>query len=457
MDIKHYHTIYFLGAGGIGMSALVRYFLKSKKRVLGYDKTPSPLTQMLEDEGAKLHYEENLELIQNENLTPDTTLVVYTPAVPTDHLEYRYFLKNNFVILKRAEALGIITKEYKNIAVAGSHGKTTTSSLLAHLLGQRKGGVNAFLGGVEKHSNTNFFYSNSSEWVVTEADEFDRSFLQLSPHIAIITSIDADHLDIYGEYEVLLQSFYDFADLVSSDGSLLINGKLKSDFQGRYSFKTYGLQADDDYRGEIVDERSGIFHFSTPKQRYENLQVGISGYYNIENTVAVLAALSEAGFDLPELIPFLKTFEGNFRRFDVQCRGEKLFVDDYAHHPKELKSLITAVKNMYVGKRVLGIFQPHLYTRTRDLADGFVEALSMLDEVVLLPIYPAREKPIEGITSEWLLAQLPKMPKVLAQKEMLIEILENRSFDIVLTIGAGDIDRLVMPLKNWMLNKFDCK
>ncbi|MCD6366882.1 MAG: UDP-N-acetylmuramate--L-alanine ligase [Bacteroidales bacterium] len=437
------------------MSALARHFHQSGKIVSGYDKTESPLTGKLQTEGIQIHFEEKDSQFLGNSFPKDKTLVIYTPAIPKENRELIFFQARNYTILKRAEILGLICKDYQNIAVAGSHGKTTISTLLAHLLAQSPVGCNAFLGGISNNYDTNYLYSKTSQFVVTEADEYDRSFLQLNPHIEIITAVDLDHLDIYHDEATLLENFQQFANQLNSDGTLILNHKLKDKFSLPKKTVTYGLTPTADFWSEIVDYQNSIFSFHTPTENFHNLQLGVPGDYNIENTTAALTALYLENNFYPGLKDALSNFRGNQRRFDIRFRNSgTIYIDDYAHHPRELEAIINAVKKLFPDKKVLGIFQPHLFSRTKDLADDFAKVLNNLDELVLLEIYPAREKPIPGITSEWLLEKINLDVKQLLHKNEIIPYLSNRKNEIILTLGAGNIDRLVPKIEQLLTLNF---
>ncbi len=441
-------TVYFLGIGGIGMSALARYYAAEGARIFGYDRTRSELTHHLENEGMHIHYNENIDALPEE-----IDLVVYTPAVPSDHKEYIYLQKTGIPIKKRSEVLGMLSKQYKTIAVAGTHGKTTTSTLAAHLMRQSNVDCQAFLGGIAKNYESNLLLSKHSEFMVTEADEFDRSFLQLHPHIAVITSVDADHLDIYQNKKTFVDTFSQFTGNIRENGFLLIKKgvDLGPAENSKYTIFQYADNTKADFYAtgiRLVDQK---YHFTLihPKGEIHDLVLGVPGRYNIENAVAASACALLCGVSENELREGLKTFAGVHRRFDIRVQTEKLvYIDDYAHHPEELKACITSTREMYPNRKITGIFQPHLYTRTRDFADEFGQSLSLLDEVILLPIYPARELPIEGITSEMLLEKIVTNNKTLVEKKDLVNYLKNKELDVLLTLGAGDIDTLVAPIEN---------
>ena len=453
MKINDYTYYYFIGIGGIGMSALARHFHGLGKIVEGYDKTPSPLTTTLQSEGINIHFEE-FDSLTNK-FPKNKTLIIYTPAIPKDNKELLFFRDANYDILKRAKVLGQICKDFQNIAVAGSHGKTTISTLLAHLFKQSPVGCNAFLGGISNNYDTNYLYSRSSRYVITEADEYDRSFLQLTPHIAIITAVDLDHLDIYHNEKNLLFSFQKFINQCQPDGTLILNHRLKNKFSLPANTVTYGLTPAANFWSEVVNHQEHIFSFHTPTEDFHNLQLGIPGEYNIENATAALTALYLDNNFYAALPDNLKNFKGNKRRFDIRFQNtDTIYIDDYAHHPQELEAIITAVRKLYPTKNMLGIFQPHLFSRTKDLADDFATALSDLDKLILLEIYPAREKPIDGITSEWLLSKVNLDNKQLLNKDEVIPYLSKTENEIILTLGAGDIDRLVPQIEELLTLKY---
>ena len=445
-------TYYFLGVGGIGMSALARYFAAKGFRVLGYDRTPSPLTQQLEAEGIVVQYDENLELVKE--LDKATTIVVRTPAVPADMAIYVWLREQGFEILKRAEVLGIVTRSARALCVAGTHGKTTTSTILAHILHQSHVGANAFLGGIANNYNTNLLL-DKSENVVVEADEFDRSFHHLAPYMSVITSMDPDHLDIYGTEEAYCESFAHYASLVQE---ALVVHKRVSGIGNRVSAKVYryAVGEEADFYADNVRVKDGEiwFDFHTPEHVVADVQLGVPVWVNVENGVAAMAVAWLMGVTDEELRNGISSFSGVYRRFNIHVNTPKVtYVDDYAHHPMELKACIESVRRLYPDRYVIGVFQPHLFSRTQDFADEFAEVLSGLDEVALLPIYPAREKPIEGVTSEWLMDKV-QAKRALVQPGILAKYLRERVKSrmaqgkdcVVTTMGAGDIDRQVRDI-----------
>jgi UDP-N-acetylmuramate--alanine ligase len=447
MNIEQVKEVYFLGIGGIGMSALARFFKNRGCSVFGYDRTSSPLTLELEAEGMEIHYEEDVDLI------PDgIDLVVYTPAVPKKHSEYQFFLENGYPILKRSQVLGMISSGYKTIGIAGTHGKTTISTLTAHLLQQTPNGVNAFMGGISKNYQSNLLLSARSEWVVVEADEFDRSFLHLFPQIAVITSVDADHLDIYKTILALKDSFTQFTAQIKPGGYLIIKKGISLNVIQRPGLKifTYSIDQEADFCIQKLRISKGhyIFDLKLGETSMESVELGLPGLFNVENAIASSAAAWLAGAMKEEIRKGLLSFSGVHRRFDMRINREDLiYIDDYAHHPEELKACINSVRHLYPDKKITGVFQPHLFSRTRDFADDFARSLELLDEVILLEIYPARELPIEGIDSQMLLNKINKTTKYVCKNDELIDLLKTLKPELLLTLGAGDIDKFVKPIE----------
>ena len=453
-------TYYFLGIGGIGMSALARYFAAKGFRVLGYDKTSSPLTQTLESEGIEVQYDDRLDGV--EQLDVAKTIVVRTPAVPEDMAVYVWLRDNGFTILKRAEVLGLITRQQQALCVAGTHGKTTTSTILAHILYQSHVGTNAFLGGIANNYGTNLLLNANSDYVVVEADEFDRSFHQLTPHISVITSMDPDHLDIYGTEEAYCESFAHYAGLV--EHALVVKKNIASRLSPLASrLYTYAVGEKADFYADNVRVEDGqiYFDFHTPNSVITDLQLGVPVWVNIENSVAAMAVAYMVGASEEELRHGIASFSGVYRRFNIHINTPQVtYIDDYAHHPQELAATIESVRRLFPDRYVIGVFQPHLYSRTHDFADGFAQVLDLVDEVALLPIYPARELPIPGVTSEWLLEKIQAkralvLPSILPK--YLRERVKNRLADgnkvVVITMGAGDIDRQVAEITNKLTYK----
>ncbi len=443
-------TYYFLGIGGIGMSALARYFAAKGARVLGYDRTPSPLTKELEAEGICVQYDDGLEVVKTLDLS--TTVVVRTPAVPEEFAVYVWLREHGFRILKRAEVLGMVTRSERALCVAGTHGKTTTSTMLAHILHQSHVGANAFLGGIANNYGTNLLLDRNSDLVVVEADEFDRSFHHLTPHISVITSMDPDHLDIYGTEEAYRDSFETYAGLVES--ALVVKRGLKLNYERlKARVYSYAVNEQADFYAANVRVSNGeiCFDFHTPEHVIANVQLGVPVWVNVENGVAAMAVAWLMGATDEELRSGMSSFSGVYRRFNIHLNTASVaYVDDYAHHPMELKASIESVRRLYADRYVIGVFQPHLYTRTRDFVDEFAQVLSGLDEVALLPIYPAREEPIKGVTSDWLLEKISTkralvLPNILAKylRERVKACVAQGKDCVVITMGAGDIDRKV--------------
>ncbi len=461
---------YFLGIGGIGMSAIARFLHQRGDNVSGYDRTPSPLTRQLEQEGIPVHYDDDPSLIPSH-----IDLVIYTPAVPTDTAEYQHLLALGLPIKKRSQVLGELTRGKRCIAVAGTHGKTSTSTLIAHLLSQTELGCSAFLGGISKNFGSNLLVNNDSEYVVVEADEYDRSFLQLHPYCAVITATDDDHLDIYGTHENLLQAFHQFAAQVDPEGTLILKQGLTLQphhhhddgeeehhdhdvhIEGvaaqTHSYTAHGIEAD--YYPWNVRNYNGNIYFDlrTPKGVIYDIELPNTALYNVENAVAAAAVAMTLGLNEYELRHGFKTYAGVNRRFDYRIKTPDLvYIDDYAHHPQEIAACLESIRYLYPGKRVVGIFQPHLYTRTRDFADQFAQVLSTLDELIMLPIYPARERPILGVTSSMVLRKIDSMSKYLCTPDQVLELVPALCPDVVVTMGAGDIDRLVPRLEETLKN-----
>ena len=445
MDVNTLKSVYFIGAGGIGMSALVRYFLSKGKKVGGYDRTPSELTLKLIEEGADIHYEEAPEKIPGEFKNPESTLVVYTAAMPEDHILLQYFRKHGFTIYKRAQVLGMLTRSSKGLCAAGTHGKTTTSTMTAHLLHQSPVGCDAFLGGISKNYGTNLLLSNNSSYVVIEADEFDRSFHWLSPYATIITSTDADHLDIYGTEEAYLESFNHYTSLIQPGGALIIREgiRLQPRLQEGVRLYTYSSESGD-FHAENIRIGGGeiVFDYVSPLGNIFDVQLGVPVAINIENGIAAMALAQLSGVSNEDIKTGMASFRGVDRRFDFKIKTDKMvYLSDYAHHPEEIKQSILSMRALYEGKRLTGIFQPHLYTRTRDFYQEFADSLSLLDEVILTDIYPARELPIEGVSSQLIYDNLrPGINKVLCKKEEVIDILKEKEIEVLMTLGAGDIE-----------------
>lgn len=451
-------NVYFLGAGGIGMSALERYFLACGKAVAGYDRTETPLTRALSAEGAQLHYEDNPELIPAGFRDAASTLVVLTPAIPADHKEWEWFRQRGFVIKKRAEVLGLLTRSMKGLCVAGTHGKTTTTAMTAHLLHQSHVGCNAFLGGITKNYGTNYLFSKESPYVVIEADEYDRSFHHLRPFASVITSTDADHLDIYGTEEAYIEAFRHYSTLIQPGGALIVHTGLKLKPEPGEDVRLYSYgRADGDFHAESLRIGGGriVFDLVSPIENVSDVELGVPVSVNIENGIAAMALAQLAGARADELRAAMATFGGVDRRFDFKIKRDDLvFLSDYAHHPEEIRQSILSVREVFAGRRLTAIFQPHLFTRTRDFYREFADSLSLLDEVILVDIYPAREKPIPGVTSQLIYDNLrPDMKRRLVQKEELPAIVHNERFDVLIVLGAGDVDDYVPELTQILLSR----
>ena len=445
MDVNTLKSVYFIGAGGIGMSALVRYFLSKGKKVGGYDRTPSELTLKLIEEGADIHYDEAPENIPSDFLNPESTLVVYTAAMPEDHILLQYFRKHGFTIYKRAQVLGMLTRSSKGLCAAGTHGKTTTSTMAAHLLHQSHIGCDAFLGGISKNYGTNLLLSDTSEFVVIEADEFDRSFHWLTPYATVITSTDADHLDIYGTEEAYLESFSHYTSLIQPGGTLIMRQGISLHPRLQEGVKCYTYSTESgDFHAENIRIGGGeiIFDYVSPLGNIQNVQLGVPVAINIENGIAAMALAQLSGVTNEEIKAGMASFRGVDRRFDFKIKTDKIvYLSDYAHHPEEIKQSILSMRALYEGKKMTGIFQPHLYTRTRDFYQEFADSLSLLDEVILTDIYPARELPIEGVSSQLIYDNLrPGIEKTLCKKEEILEILKGKEIEVLITLGAGDIE-----------------
>ncbi len=458
----NFSQYYFLGIGGIGMSALARYFNSRGYKVAGYDRTETKLTRNLNNEGIAVIYEDCEKTIPTEFFSPKHTLVVITPAIPITHNQLVFFKSKGYTIVKRSELLGMITEEKNAICVSGTHGKTTTSTMIAHLLHQSSVECSAFLGGISQNYGTNYLTSNSSSYVVIEADEYDRSFHHLKPYMAVITSIEPDHLDIYGDYQSVLDSFAYFSSLIRSDGILLINSKVKLNPRVVKGVKkyTYGIDENSDFYAKNIRTFSNkiIFDFVSPTETIHDIKLNIPIKINVENSVAAIAMAWLNGVEKDEIRTGMSTFSGIYRRFNFLLQNDNItFIDDYAHHPAELDAGISSLKELYPNRKITGIFQPHLYSRTLDFANEFAKSLSELDELILLDIYPAREQPIEGVTSEMILNKVKIEEKVVTTKEKLLDVLDKRDFEVVVTFGAGDIEMIVPKIKEYLKKRYDEK
>ena len=448
MNIETIQSVYFVGAGGIGMSALIRYFLSLGKRVAGYDRTSSELTARLVEEGAVIHYEEDVNQIPEWCRDAATTLIVYTPAIPNEHAELNYFRTNGFEIHKRAQVLGIITRSSKALCVAGTHGKTTTSTMAAHLLQQSHVGCTAFLGGISKNYGTNLLLSQESPYTVIEADEFDRSFHWLSPYMSVITATDPDHLDIYGTREAYLESFRHYTTLIQPGGALILHEGLALQPDVQSGVKVYTYSRDHgDFHAENIRIGGGDIYvdFVAPDTRICDVQLGVPVSINIDNGVAAMALAHLNGVTDEEIKRGMASFRGVDRRFDFKLKTDRIvFLSDYAHHPAEIAQSVRSIRELYQDKKITAIFQPHLYTRTRDFYHEFADSLSLLDEVILTDIYPAREEPIPGVSSQLIYDQLrPGIEKCLCRKEDVLALLETKDIEVLIVLGAGDMDNYV--------------
>ena len=457
MDIKEIKSVYFLGAGGIGMSAIARYFLHKGLVVAGYDKTPSALTHRLEQEGMLLHYDENIDEIPHACRNPQVCMVVYTPAIPESHVELQYFKSNSFEVLKRAQVLGSLTKTHRGLCFAGTHGKTTTSTMCAHIMHQSHVDCNAFLGGISKNYGSNYILSDTSDYIVIEADEFDRSFHWLRPWMSVITSTDPDHLDIYGTKEAYLESFRHYTTLIKPGGALIIHEglEMQEDVNDEVRVFRYSLNGGDFHAENIKIENGAItFDFISPIENVTQVELGHPIPINVENAVAAMAMAQLNGCTAEELRYGMSTYKGVDRRFDFKVNNERhVFLSDYAHHPKEIYQSAKSLRELYHDRHVTAIFQPHLYTRTRDFYKEFAEALSQLDEVILCDIYPAREAPIPGVTSALIYNELTCKEKSMIHKEDVIDLVKKRDFDVLVVLGAGDLDNYVPQMTKIIENK----
>lgn len=458
MELKDIKSVYFVGAGGIGMSAIARYFIHKGLVVAGYDKTPSNLTNQLEKEGMLIHYEENIEEIPHACKNSATTLVIYTPAIPQEHKELTFFRENGFCVEKRAQVLGMLTRTNKGLCFAGTHGKTTTSTMCAHIMHQSAVDCNAFLGGISKNYGTNYILSEKSDYVVIEADEFDRSFHWLRPWMSVITSTDPDHLDIYGTKEAYLESFRHYTTLIQPGGALIIHKglEMKPSVQEGVTVYEYALNEGDFHAENIKIENGEItFDFISPIESISNIRLGQPVPINIENGVAAMAMAQLNGCTAEELKYGISTYHGVDRRFDFKIKTDKLvFMSDYAHHPKEIFQSAKSIRELYKDKNITAIFQPHLYTRTRDFYKDFADSLSLLDRVVLCDIYPAREEPIPGVTSKLIYDNLkPGVEKEMIKKDDVLDFVKNNNFEVLVILGAGDLDNYVPQIEKILQKK----
>lgn len=458
MELKDIKAVYFVGAGGIGMSAIARYFIRKGMVVAGYDKTPSELTKQLEREGALLHYEENTDEIPHACRDPKQCLVIYTPAIPAEHKELQYFRTNGFTVEKRAQVLGTLTRTHKGLCVAGTHGKTSTSTMCAHILHQGHIDCNAFLGGISKNYSTNYIISAESDYVVIEADEFDRSFHWLRPWMSVITATDPDHLDIYGTKEAYLESFRHYTTLIQPGGALIIHRGLEMHADVQPGVKVYEYsRTEGDFHAENIriDNGTITFDFVSPIENVKDVELGQPVPINIDNGIAAMAMAQLAGCTAEELKYGMKTYRGVDRRFDFKINDSRhVLLSDYAHHPKEIYQSAKSIRELYKGRHITAIFQPHLYTRTRDFYRDFADALSQLDEVILTEIYPAREQPIEGVTSQLIYDNLrPGIEKSIIRKDDVLDLVKQRDFDVLVILGAGDLDNYMPQITKIIENK----
>ncbi|WP_262288308.1 UDP-N-acetylmuramate--L-alanine ligase [Hallella absiana] len=458
MELKDIKAVYFIGAGGIGMSALARYFIHKGLVVAGYDKTPSTLTQQLEKEGMVIHYRENVDEIPHACRDNKSCLVVYTPAIPAEHQELQYFRNNGFEVQKRAQVLGMLTRSHKGLCVAGTHGKTTTSTMCAHIMHQSHVDCNAFLGGISKNYGTNYILSKTSDYVVIEADEFDRSFHWLRPWMSVITATDPDHLDIYGTKEAYLESFRHYTELIQPGGALIIHKNLEMKPNVQEGVKTYTYSRDEgDFHAENIKIENGniTFDFISPVENVTNVKLGQPVPINIENGVAAMALAQLNGCTAEELRYGMSTYHGVERRFDFKINDDRhVLLSDYAHHPKEILQSAKSLRELYQGRKLTAIFQPHLYTRTRDFYKDFADALSHFDEVILTEIYPAREAPIPGVTSQLIYDNLKSgVEKSMIQKADVLNLVKSRDFDVLIILGAGDLDNMVPQITRILEDK----
>lgn len=463
MKLENYDTIYFLGIGGIGMSALARWFMKKGLHVYGYDKTNTVLTEALMKEGMIIHFDDAVSSIPSRvKEQKERTLVIFTPAIPKDHAEHAYLKEQDYTILKRSEVLGLLTKDYKTIAVAGTHGKTTTSSMIAHILKVANKNMVAFLGGITTNYDSNLVMQGevtSDTLVVVEADEFDRSFLRLYPEIAVVTSADPDHLDIYGDHASMITSFKDFIKQINKTGSLIIHESIDETLTGdteTVTKVTYSMSRGQFFADHIT-AKGGFFEFDLQGfGKVEHVTLGIPGFHNVENAIAAAIAVHKVGVGIPVIKKALTSFTGVKRRFEFVLKGNKvMFVDDYAHHPTEIEAFLRSIKSMYPRKKLIAVFQPHLFTRTRDFAQGFSESLSLADELFLMDIYPARELPIPGVDADMIFKNVTSKIKHRCSKSDVMEKLEATEIELIVTIGAGDIDTFVEPIRKMLIRRYE--
>ncbi|WP_421764746.1 UDP-N-acetylmuramate--L-alanine ligase [Ekhidna sp.] len=459
MELKEVNSAYFIGIGGIGMSALARWFHAKKIPVAGYDKTESALTKQLVDEDIEVHYEDQLDLIPDTFLEKEGNLIVYTPAIPSDHLELTYFQENGFTVMKRSEVLGMITKNHFTIAVAGTHGKTTTTSMIAHLLSHSRKGCSAFVGGIMSGTGNNLIIGDENAPVVVEADEYDRSFMRLNPNYTIITSLDPDHLDIYGDETAMLDTYEEFVKKTPKDGKVLMHSEAGFKINPGNKYVSYAIRNGDAVADALrIVNGAFVFTYRYGMEKISDIHLEFPGYHNVENALAAITVALDMGMEGREIRKLIRSYKGVKRRFEYVFRSpQATLIDDYAHHPEEINAFLKSVRSLAGKRKITAIFQPHLYSRTNDFKKGFAEALDKADEVILLDIYPAREEPIPGVSSKSIYDLMENENKVMVAKEHLIDELSNHNLDIVVTIGAGDIDREVPKVAEYMKNMFNPK
>lgn len=457
MDIAKLNTVYFLGVGGIGMSALARYFLAQGCDVYGYDKTKTELTEQLEKEGIQIHHQEDVEFLKNTISNQQDLLICYTPAIPKDNKELQFLQNNGFELLKRSQVLGLISQKYFTIAIAGTHGKTTTSSIISHVINENLGNCIAFLGGISLNFNSNLLLSDNAKYLVVEADEYDRSFLTLNPDIALITSLDADHLDIYGDGNEMQNAYREFVNKIKPTGNLITKNQYKTVFNNRRDIElsTYSVSEKADTFAKTLTVKNGAYYVDVEsKSSIDNIQLGLPGIHNVENAIGAYAIAERLGIEAAEIKSSLSSYKGVKRRFEYHIKtADLIYIDDYAHHPSELEVCIKSVRALYPDRKITGIFQPHLYSRTRDFVDEFAESLSLLDELLLMDIYPARELPIEGVSSKIILDKASTPKKQLVSKDEILSVVKKSNPEVLLTLGAGDIDIFIKPIKKVLLNE----
>ena len=449
------NNVYFIGVGGIGMSALARYFVSQGKAVAGYDRVSTVLTDQLHREGVDICFEDRSQLIPKVFRNPERTLVVYTPAIPEQHQQLNYFRKGGFRVIKRSVALGEVFNTGRGVGVAGTHGKTSISTMLAHVLSSSRLGCNAFLGGISKNSSSNLYLDPASKVIIAEADEFDRSFLTLFPEIAVLSSMDADHLDIYHSAENIHRGFESYIAQIREKGKLILKFGLNpkvSDHVNVYTYSVDQMEADYHVKNMVLDGLGYRFSVKTPQSVFPEIKLQIPGIINVENALAAIAVAHQMGLPSETIVHALSEYQGVQRRFDVQVYNERrVYIDDYAHHPTEITAFLTSLRALLPDKKICGIFQPHLYSRTRDFADQFAKSLELLDQLILMEIYPAREEPIPGVSSEMLLDRVQMEEKVLIKREQLLRVVKERNPEVLVTMGAGDINQFVGPLKEWSM------